>query len=559
MQEIEEARIIAQVITKPDDITETYAWTNLIRQEQESDTALQERKRFPRELYCRDNLIRIKTRRGERVIIPDKLSWTLIRKIHEYVLHFGTNKVINFASRYFEINNLERVTKHVVASCEIYQATKYFTRPVRGMEYYVLPEKPGHTISLDIFGPLPATSKGNKYVLVLMDKFSKLTRMCPMKNQKLETIMDILQTEYFPLNGFPEELLTDNGGQFLTERWREFGVDMGFNTRHTSPYNPQSNPVEQVMREIGWIIRVYAHEKQTRWDRIIERAERTINETEHRSTGYRPIDLHENMTEEIIIDPKLKPEIQINDKVEKTQDKIKNAARKLIIRAQQREKQTDKHGEAEQYEAGKKVWIKLHRRSDTNRKLTRKIHLVYDGPYRIRREVRRNAYVIEDLNGNILGTYNSRQLRPNREAKLRTINQIKLINAIKKLEIIPKETYRVSNNNDKEKVSQIQMTNPTKRNESASNLKRKKEKEIKKEANTRKIQKLENMKMIPELLCIRIENTNTTAPNQNKPVERRMKIIDHDEETEHRRGSEYNNHAQQSEKEKKCSQRNTFT
>lgn len=53
--------------------------------------------------------------------------------------------------------------------------------------------------------------------------------------------------------------------------------------------------------------------------------------------------------------------------------------------------------------------------------------MVYDGPYRIKREVRRNAYVVEDLKGNVVGTYNSRQLRPNREAKLKPIVKINAI------------------------------------------------------------------------------------------------------------------------------------
>lgn len=92
----------------------------------------------------------------------------------------------------------------------------------------------------------------------------------------------------------------------------------------------------------------------------------------------------------------MKPEKQIDDEIEEVKDKIKNAATKLEIRARERKRQTDKHGEAEQYDRGKKVWIKLHRRSDANRRITWKIHLVYDGPYRIKREVRRNAYVVED-------------------------------------------------------------------------------------------------------------------------------------------------------------------
>lgn len=119
-------------------------------------------------------------------------------------------------------------------------------------------------MSVDLFGPLPQSPRGNKYIIVAMDQFSKLTKLYPIKNQKLDSIMDCLQMGYFSEIGIPNEILTDNGGQFITDRWQEFAMQMGFSVRKTSPYNPQSNPVERVMRELGRIIRAYAHERQTR-------------------------------------------------------------------------------------------------------------------------------------------------------------------------------------------------------------------------------------------------------------------------------------------------------
>lgn len=46
------------------------------------------------------------------------------------------------------------------------------------------------------------------------------------------------------------------------------------------------------MRELGRTIRVYAHDRQTSWDKIIPRIEKTINSTTHPSTECVPLDLH---------------------------------------------------------------------------------------------------------------------------------------------------------------------------------------------------------------------------------------------------------------------------
>lgn len=106
----------------------------------------------------------------------------------------------------------------MVASCHTCQATKY-TKPTRGVQYHTLPESPGQVLSIDLFGPLPLTPRGNKYILVVMDQFSKLTKLYLLKNQKLDSIINTLQLEHFGKIVIPKEILSDNRGQFITARW----------------------------------------------------------------------------------------------------------------------------------------------------------------------------------------------------------------------------------------------------------------------------------------------------------------------------------------------------
>lgn len=92
------------------------------------------------------------------------------------------------------------------------------------------------------------------------------------------------------------------------------------------------------------------------------------------------------------------------------------------------------------------MWIKIHRRSDKSRRLTKKIHLVFEGPYIIVREVRRNAYLIADEENNVVGVFNSRQIKPHREAKLEHCYNIYILEKPKDDEaidndIIDVETY----------------------------------------------------------------------------------------------------------------------
>lgn len=80
------------------------------------------------------------------------------------------------------VDNLDRVVRDVVASCNDCIASKYYIRPTVGDQYFDLPQDTGLVTSVDLFEPLPKSYGGNKYVLVLTDLFSKHTALCPLKN-----------------------------------------------------------------------------------------------------------------------------------------------------------------------------------------------------------------------------------------------------------------------------------------------------------------------------------------------------------------------------------------
>lgn len=103
---------------------------------------------------------------------------------------------------------------------------------------------------MDLFGPLPRTRDGYKYILVTMDQFSKLTKLFSILDQKRRINYAGIDGRIFRGDRYIKGN-TDKDGQFITNRWREFGREHGIEIRHTSPYNPQSNPVERIMRKIG--------------------------------------------------------------------------------------------------------------------------------------------------------------------------------------------------------------------------------------------------------------------------------------------------------------------
>src|ERR1700722_10021353 len=97
-----------------------------------------------------------------------------------------------------------------IKSCDQCAAkkTSYHHRsfPIGTIPY---PSQPFEALGIDVLGPLPVTTKHNKYILVITDYFTRWPIALPMKDQKALTIATLLVEEVFCVHGFPSTLLSD--------------------------------------------------------------------------------------------------------------------------------------------------------------------------------------------------------------------------------------------------------------------------------------------------------------------------------------------------------------
>ena len=75
-----------------------------------------------------------------------------------------------------------------------------------------VPEGPGVPVSVDNFGPNPVTPRGNTYILLLTDRFSRRPDVFPVTAAEFTTedTPNILVNQYIPLWWCPCTILSDN-------------------------------------------------------------------------------------------------------------------------------------------------------------------------------------------------------------------------------------------------------------------------------------------------------------------------------------------------------------
>ena len=98
--------------------------------------------------------------------------------------------------------------------------------------------EPFQRIAMDIVGPLPRTSRGNRFILVLSDYATRYPEALPMRTITAVRVAEAL-VEIFARHGLPEEILTDQGKNFTSALLGELYKLIGTKALRTTPHHPQ--------------------------------------------------------------------------------------------------------------------------------------------------------------------------------------------------------------------------------------------------------------------------------------------------------------------------------
>ena len=142
---------------------------------------------------------------------------------------------------------------------------------------------------MDVLGPLPATPEGNKFVLVVMDYFTKWVEVFAMKDQTAETVAAVLVDEVFSRLGCPIELHSDQGSNFRSKVMTEVYRLMGIKKTQTTPYHPRGDGmVERMNRTLEDMLAHCVSERQTDWDQHLPLLAMAYRSAPHSTTAETP-------------------------------------------------------------------------------------------------------------------------------------------------------------------------------------------------------------------------------------------------------------------------------
>ncbi len=157
--------------------------------------------------------------------------------------------------------------KDWIATCQVCQAQAKLPRSNKAPLQPISVGRPMHCVGIDIVGPLPRTSQGNAYILVMMDYFTKWPEAVPVPNIKGSTIARTFIRELVCRHGAPQILLSDRGKQFTSKLLEQFNRYLGVKKDFTTAYHPQTDGlVERFNRTLVNLLAKAVKPTQRDWD-----------------------------------------------------------------------------------------------------------------------------------------------------------------------------------------------------------------------------------------------------------------------------------------------------
>ncbi|XP_076384356.1 uncharacterized protein LOC117225084 [Megalopta genalis] len=177
--------------------------------------------------------------------------------------HPGVKATIRLVKQRFVWPSMEKDCREWSRSCLACQRAKITRHVSSPVGTFAPPSCRFVHVHLDLVGPLP-TSRGNRYCLTCIDRYTRWPEALPLENIEAETVARAFVSGWIARFGTPARITTDQGRQFESHLFRQMNHLLGCKHLRTTAYHPAANGmVERFHRQLKAAIKCRADDRWT--------------------------------------------------------------------------------------------------------------------------------------------------------------------------------------------------------------------------------------------------------------------------------------------------------
>ena len=227
-----------------------------------------------------------------QLVVPRCMMTGILHELHNNQFgggHLGVYKTTRKVRARYYWAGLKEDTNIWVKCCESCSARKHPPKTRQAPLESIITSYPMERVAIDILGPLPLTERGNKYILVAQEYFTKWVEAYAIPNQESETILQKLVDEFFCRFGFPVYLHSDQAQNFNSNVFMDLCSALGIHKTRTTAYHPECDGmVERFMKSVSAMLSHYVSTTQRDWDEVLPKVLLAYRTSVHQTTGFTP-------------------------------------------------------------------------------------------------------------------------------------------------------------------------------------------------------------------------------------------------------------------------------
>ena len=343
-------------------------------------------------------------READQLVVPRCLRNKILYLAHDIPAagHLGVAKTKARIWPHFYWPHMSKEITTYCKSCDICQRLgKGAKPPPAPLIPLPLISEPFSRVAIDIVGPLPICAKsGNRFILTVMDMATHYPEAIPLQNHTASSVAQALAT-VFAHFGFPEEILSDQGPDLVSELMQIFLHEFKITQIRCSAYHPQTNgSCERFHRTLKSMFRANSAQSPQPWDEMLPWVLFAYREVPVETLGFSPFEMlfGRNVRGPLQLiksgwSPKavnkLKPNVV--EFIMNTRDSLKSCQEMAKGVAEQAKTKSklwyDRKARERSYEPGQLVLVCLPVRSNP-------LEVKYCGPYRVLQRIGPVDYLI---------------------------------------------------------------------------------------------------------------------------------------------------------------------
>jgi len=219
------------------------------------------------------------------------VSWRskILKFEHGRARHYGAVATYDRIREKYWWPNMLASIKAYVDACEVCEAVK---KPLGSAPMsYDIPLKFNQRVAMDPCGPFEESRNGNKYLIVVVECFSKWPVAFAVPNITSATVYKGFVDNYVYQFGPPEELVTDRGANMISELAMNLCNEFGIRKITTTAEHPQADPAERTIKTVKEVLRKVILEYGGDWDGHIPKVLAAMRWHKSNATKFSPYEV----------------------------------------------------------------------------------------------------------------------------------------------------------------------------------------------------------------------------------------------------------------------------